>query len=70
MAVDQRLVDPDRPRDLFDRRVLHSALVEQRPRGRDDVALALLARGARGAAAEACGSHGTRGYHRGRHLLN
>ena len=40
LAVDQPARDADRLGDLLDRRVQHAALVEQRPRGRHQLALA------------------------------
>ena len=43
MPVDQTLVDANRARDVLDRRVLQAPLVEQAPRGGDDLALALTA---------------------------
>ena len=41
VAVDQRLVDAHRARDVLDRRVLQAAFVEQQARRGEDLALAL-----------------------------
>src|SRR5439155_15983248 len=40
VAVDERLVDPDRPRDAVDRRLLDALLVEEQSGRGDDLALA------------------------------
>jgi hypothetical protein len=48
VAVDQPARDPHVAGDLLDRGVLHAALVEQRPRCRDQIALARAAAFGRG----------------------